>query len=182
VPIVLLLFAFLAAYVPFYAFSVYAVAFATSTGIGSASGVFALSIMGVANVGGKFLGGYVADRFHSVSVFAVSAAVAGSGLLMMSSCPSEPTLIAFSVVLGLGMGGVGALLSITLADFFGTANISALYGLTGLAYIVSGSVTPYLVGFSFDRLETFVPAFGIAGAIGVFAAVAIVVAHRLHAR
>jgi MFS family permease len=91
-----------------------------------------------------------------------------------------PALVLAVVVLfGVGYGGSIALLSPLLAELFGVGDINALFGLTSLAFALSGAVVPFLAGASFDALGSYVPSLVVGGCIGLLSAVVIEVAGHL---
>ncbi|MEF8887264.1 MAG: MFS transporter [Haloarculaceae archaeon] len=157
------------------------VEFATSAGIGRQAGVLAVSVLGGMNVAGKFLVGPVADRVGIPPALAACSALIGVGSLGMAVAGASTVLLAVTVVFGLGYGGAIALLSPMLADLFGTENLNALFGLTGITFAIAGSLAPYLAGVGFDTFGTYTPVFLVAGVMAFLASTVLVVSHRLAA-
>lgn len=179
VPFVLVTLAFMLVYVPGYALSIHAVEFTRTSGLGRETGVIALSIIGITDIAGKSLGGRAADTFSSIGVFAACAGIVGTALIAIAVLRDPRSVLVLTACFGIGLGGVGASLSLVLADLYGTLTINSTFGVSSLAYVFSGGLTPYLVGYSFDLFGTYTPGFVVSGILGTTAVVFIFFAKRL---
>lgn len=168
----LVVLAFFCAFVPTYAVSVYFVEFARSVGIARWTGVWAVSGFGVAGIGVKFLTGSLAERAGIAPVMAGFAAVMCVATVGVVAVPTTTGLLVAATLLGVGYGGVDALLSPLLASLFGTENLSSLFGVVTPAFGVVGGIVPYAVGTAFDRFGSFEVPFLLAAAVGAIAVLA----------
>jgi MFS family permease len=175
----LLILGYLFLAVPLYILTVHVVEFTSSAGIGRSTGVLAVSVIGGMNVFGKFLVGPVADRVDTTHVLAACGALMGGATLVLAGVRTPALVLAVVVLFGVGYGGSIALLSPLLAELFGVGDINALFGLTSLAFALSGAVVPFLAGASFDALGSYVPSLVVGGCIGLLSAVVIEVAGHL---
>lgn len=178
VPFFLVTLSFMTAYTPHYALSVHYVEYARVSEIGRNVGVLALSVLGISNVVGKFVAGYAADAFKPTTVLAGSAALCGLSVIVIALVRQPAIVLSLTVFYGVGIGGVGAVLSLVVADFFGTLNLNTAFGVSAVAYMVPGAVAPFAVGYVFDRFGVYTPALVISGFVGI-STVSLIYAARL---
>ena len=167
VPFLLVTLSFMAAYTPHYALSVHYVEYAQVSGIGRHVGVLALSVLGISNVGGKFAAGYAADVTEPTTVLAGAAVLCGLSVIAIALVQQPAVVLFLTVFYGVGIGGVGAVLSVVVADFFGTLNLNTAFGVSALAYMISGAVAPFATGYAFDHFGVYTPALVISGLVGI---------------
>jgi MFS family permease len=67
------------------------------------------------------------------------------------------------VVLGLGMGGVGALMPLVIVDMFGLRQFGSIMGLTSVPITIPVVVGPILAGMIFDSMGDYNLMFVITG-------------------
>lgn len=178
-PFVLMTLSFLAAYTPHYALSVHFVEYLQVNGIGRTTGVLALSVLGISNVSGKFLAGYIADLSNPTTVLGGAAAICGLSVTAIALVQRPVLVLALTVFYGIGLGGIGSVLSLVAADLFGTVNLNAVFGVSAISYMIAGSVAPFAAGYTFDHLGNYTPAFIVSGCIGITAAGLVFAAKRL---
>lgn len=167
-------------FTPAYMLLVHVVEYASTAGIGRGVGVLAIGVIGGMNFLGKFVFGGLSDRVGITAAVVGCATLVGLGTLVLTTLPMEAALLAGVVVFGLGYGGAGALLSPMLADLFGTANINALFGVTSVAFAVTGAVAPVLGGLSFDLTGSFAPGFLLGAVLALLAGPALAIANHVH--
>ena len=158
------------AFVPAYAVLVFLVEFAESTGAGRRAGVLGVSALGAMNIVAKFAAGEIADRVGPDLTMAGFVALMCVVTPMMVAFPTPASIVVLAALFGFGYGGIAALMSPLMADLFGTADLSTLFGLTCIGFAVGGTVIPYLVGFGFDVFGTYDVPFLIAAVLGFAAA------------
>lgn len=164
-------------FAPAYVMLVHVVEHAQVVGLSRDAGVLAVSVLGGMNVVGKFLIGPLADRVGSAQALAVCAVCTGTSAFSATVVASPRALLVVAALMGIGFGGVGALIATVIAELFGTLNINALFGLVSLSFAITGSLAPYTAAYLYDALGSFVPAFVGGGAlsgvaVGVFVSVA----------
>lgn len=164
--------AYLCAFVPSYAVSVSLVEFALSVGLPRLAGVWAVSGFGVAGIGVKFITGPLSNRAGIAPVMAGFAAVMCLATVAVVAVPTEVGLLAAAVALGVGYGGVDALLAPLVRSLFGTVHLSSVFGAVTPAFGVVGGLTPYAVGAGFERFGSFVIPFVLAAGVGTVAVLA----------
>lgn len=164
--------------VPIFVFAAHAVEFTRSVGLGEGLGVLAISVVGGMNFFGKFVAGPVSDAIGIPRTLAACGVLLGLPLLVLSAVHAPAVVLAAVVVFGLGYGGAIALLSPTVADLFGTTDINALFGLTSVAFAVTGSVGPYLAGVGYDTTGSYAVPLVVAGILGLLSVPTLEVARR----
>lgn len=160
------------AFVPSYAVLVFLVEFAESAGAGRRAGVIGVSAIGAMNIVAKFAAGGIADRAGADLTMAGFVALMCLVTPVMVAFPTPTSVVVLAALFGFGYGGIAALMSPLMAELFGTADLSTLFGLTSIGFAVAGIIVPYLVGFGFDLFGTYDVPFLAAAAVGFAAAVA----------
>jgi MFS family permease len=133
------------------------------------SGLFAVSVIG------KFLFGYLSDRFVPVRVILVCTAVMFASTFLLLDLNST-TAFLFLVPFGLGYGGAFVLIQRLVADFFGERDYPKILGAITigdtLGAVVGGTVTGWLA----DRYggDYTVGFYGVIAATGAALALMIV--------
>ena len=108
------------------------------------SGLFAVS------VAGKFLFGYLSDRYAPVRVILVCTAVMfGSTFLLLNL--NATTALLFLVPFGLGYGGAFVLIQRLVADFFGTRDYPKILGAITIGDTLGAVVGGMITGQLADR-------------------------------
>ncbi|MDX1746653.1 MAG: MFS transporter, partial [Halobacteriales archaeon] len=99
---VLVILAYLFLSAPMAALLVNAVEYTTSVGIGRATGVLAIGVLGAMNVVGKVAGGPVVDRFGPARTIAASGVFEAVGLAVVLAVPSPEGVVVGVVIFGFG--------------------------------------------------------------------------------
>ena len=146
--------------------------FAESAGAGRRAGVIGVSAIGAMNIVAKFAAGGIADRAGADLTMAGFVALMCLVTPVMVAFPTPTSVVVLAALFGFGYGGIAALMSPLMAELFGTADLSTLFGLTSIGFAVAGIIVPYLVGFGFDLFGTYDVPFLAAAAVGFAAAVA----------
>jgi predicted MFS family arabinose efflux permease len=127
----------------------------TDRGVSPARAATALAAMGGASLVGRFLTGWLLDRFFAprVALSMLSAATVGTLLLASAHSFASGTLAA--ILIGLGMGGEADVTPYILTRYFGLRSFAMLYGFTWTAYAVAGAIGPVLMGWVFDATGSY---------------------------
>jgi MFS family permease len=129
---------------------VHLVALLTDRGIAPGAAAIALSSMGVANIVGRILTGWLIDRFFAARVCVVLLAVVAVGVYLLSVASSLQIGIVAAVLIGFGMGGESDITPYLLSRYFGLRSFSTLYGFAWIATGASGAAGPIVLGRAFD--------------------------------
>lgn len=108
------------------------------------SALFAMSL------GGKFLAGFLSDKFNALRVFVVCAFVmflASTVLLMLTA----NNFLLFLLPFALGYGGTFVVLQRLVADFFGRRDAGKILGLITLIEVAGAAIGGRITGYLADK-------------------------------
>ena len=147
-------------------------AYVTDLDLPSHVGAYALSIVGLLNIGGSFLSGAVGQRFSkkaSLSVIYFARAVVIAALLMAPA--SELTIYLFAAAMGLLWLSTVPLTTGIVAQIFGLKFMATLFGVVFLSHQIGSFLGVWLGGVLYDRTGSY-DLMWLAGIfLGVFAAI-----------
>jgi MFS family permease len=127
----------------------------TDHGISPARAATALAAMGGASLVGRFLTGWLLDRFFAPRVALLLLSAAAVGTLLLTSAHSFAAGMLASILIGLGMGGEADVTPYILSRYYGLRSFAMLYGFTWTAYAVAGAIGPVLMGWVFDATASY---------------------------
>jgi MFS family permease len=136
-------------------------------------GMTALAAIGLANVVGSFLCGYLGDRYSKKlllgGIYALRAAAIAAFVLMPLSTWS---LALFAIVMGATWLGTVPLTNALVAQIFGVQYLSTLFSLAWLGHQVGAFAGAWLGGYAFDATGSYGAVWVVAIGASVVAAVA----------
>jgi MFS family permease len=116
-------------------------------GLSGQTAAFAQATLFAVSVGGKFLFGFLSDRFSPTRVMLVCCAVMFAASLVLLNLTAS-TAFLFLIPFGLGYGGTFVLLNRLVADYFGTREYGKILGVImvveTLGSTVGGKITASL--------------------------------------
>jgi MFS family permease len=108
---------------------------------------FLQALMAALSIGGKFLFGFLSDRFSPTRVMLFCCALMFAATLVLFGL-SAGTVLYFLVPFGLGYGGTFVLLQRLVADYFGTRDYSkilaAITVIETIGAAIGGAITGYV--------------------------------------
>jgi MFS family permease len=146
-----LLLAAIAIYVSLVFITAYAINLGT-TGIGGAALV---GYMGASSVVGRLGLNLLAPRFGLFGMYQFSVAILFLSYVFWIGGHSYSALIIFSLLMGVGYGGIGGLAPAVAAAIFGTRGLGQLLGILFTAYGISCLLGPPIAGLLVDYLHTY---------------------------
>lgn len=151
-------------------------------GLDSALATLAVSILGLFNAGGRVMWGLAGDRFGREKILTLLFALC-SGALFMIALIHEPMLfIPGMLLVGLSFGGFLAIYPALTADYYGTKNLGANYGLIFTAYGAGAILGPNMAAYFKTFADSYVPPFYIAATLAFIGIFLTLVVKRLAAR
>lgn len=142
-------------------------------GLDAATAAAAVGVLSIFNGAGRILAGWISDhigrRWTFVLMFGITTITMAIILYALGG-----TFLGLSLavaLVGLAYGSNFALFPATTADFFGTENIGANYGLIFTAWGVAGIIGPVVGGRVYDATGSYLVAFYIAAALAAIAAI-----------
>jgi cyanate permease len=127
----------------------------TDRGVSASGAASAVSAMGGASLVGRFLTGWLLDRFFAPRVSLVLLSTAAAGVLLPSGTHSLATAMLASILIGLGMGAEADVTPYLLSRYFGLRSFAMLYGFTWTAYAIAGAIGPILMGRAYDATGSY---------------------------
>jgi MFS transporter, OFA family, oxalate/formate antiporter len=117
---------------------------AADFGLSATAAAMAVSIIAIFNSTGRILWGILSDKIGRKIALVAIFALCGIALLGLDLFHAYPYFLAAVSLVGLCFGGFLALYPALTADYFGTKNIGANYGVMFTAYGAGGIAGPYL--------------------------------------
>jgi MFS transporter, OFA family, oxalate/formate antiporter len=108
------------------------------------AGVTAVMIVAILNSLGRIFWGKISDSLGRERTLAMIFGICGAGLIVLNSLAAFWLFVAGAALIGFCFGGFLALYPAITADYFGTKNIGANYGLMFSAYGAGGLFGPWL--------------------------------------
>ncbi|WP_170394645.1 MFS transporter [Ruegeria arenilitoris] len=138
----------------------------------SALGAVAISLIGVANIGGTLLAGWAGNHFPKKYLLAAvytGRTLAAAAFIL---CPITPlTVIAFSLVMGSLWLATIPLTSGLVAHLFGLRYMGTLYGIVFLSHQIGSFLGIWLGGRMYDVYGDYTMVWWIGVAVGAFSAI-----------
>ena len=116
--------------------------------LAAASG--AMMLLAFFAMSSKLIFGRLSETITARLSFVVIVILQGVGLVVLIVSGNSLITWGSMVVLGLGMGGVGALTPLVIADMFGLRQFGGIMGLTRTPIIIPVIVGPIMAGMIFD--------------------------------
>ena len=120
-----------------------------------------LGLMVLMSVPGRFIFGWLGDRFNKKVLLFLLCLLQGVGVYIFINATTTALLYLFVVVYGLGYGGVIPLTLALRADLFGRRNYATIAGITMAMATVGTVAGPVLAGYLFDTTQSYSLAFYI---------------------
>lgn len=127
---------------------------------------------------GRVLGGTLSDRFGGCYVYAALVALITLATAILLSPNQGFSLIAFTILFGLGLGGINVLLPLLVGTCFGLKSFSRLLGVFILAATLGSSAGPLFVGFLFDMNGNYDAALPVLIVLGILATLMVTFVER----
>jgi sugar phosphate permease len=120
-----------------------------------------LGLMVLMSIPGRFIFGWLGDRFNKRSLLFVSCVLQGIGIFIFINATVVPLLYVFVVVYGLGYGGAIPLTVALRADLFGRKNYATIAGISMSLAVVGTVSAPLFAGYLYDTTNSYSLAFYI---------------------
>lgn len=120
-----------------------------------------LGLMVLMSVPGRFIFGWLGDRFNKKVLLFLLCLLQGVGVYIFINATTTALLYLFVVIYGLGYGGVIPLTLALRADLFGRRNYATIAGITMAITMVGTVAGPVLAGYLFDTTQSYSLAFYI---------------------
>ncbi len=137
-----------------------------SKGFGPSTAVNLASIIGVAVLIGRPVGGWLIDRFWAPAVaFFLLAAPALAFIVMAHAVLTVPVLALCVFLIGFASGVEYDVVAYLVSRYFGMRAYSAIYGCLYVAFALGAGFGPYLIGRAFTEQHTYDGVLGIGAGV-----------------
>ena len=133
--------------------------FGMDLGMSTAQAATLLSVIAGASVLGRLVIGTFSDRIGGRRGFLLCLLPLTGGLLAFSVIDTRAALFVAALVYGFGHGGLFTIVAPTVAEYFGTRSVGAIFGAIVFFGTVGGAIGPILAGRIFDVTGSYVIAF-----------------------
>ncbi len=99
---------------------------------------------------GKFLFGFLADRFRARRVMLFGAGLMFASTLVLLNLTASNVLL-FAIPFGLTYGGIFVLLQLQVADYFGLRNLGTILGAVTVIETIGGAAGTRITGIIADQ-------------------------------
>jgi len=128
---------------------------AIDLGIPSGKAATVLAALGGVSMIGRLVMGATADRIGTQKALMISISLILAAMCYLRWVTSLWMFYVFAAFQGLGHGGFYALVSPTVAEFFGTKSHGVLLGMVIFSTTIGGAFGPFLAGYLFDVAHTY---------------------------
>uniref|UniRef100_A0A182Q0B3 Major facilitator superfamily (MFS) profile domain-containing protein n=1 Tax=Anopheles farauti TaxID=69004 RepID=A0A182Q0B3_9DIPT len=144
---------------------VYLAAQAQVLGIGTQQASYLLGVIGIANLVGRIVLGYLSDKawVNRLYVYNCSLALCGIATAASVLCLDFHSLAVYSAIFGFTIGAYVGLTSVILVDLLGLEKLTNAFGLLLLFQGIASFVGPPIAGWLYDYTLSYGPGFIMAG-------------------
>lgn len=138
----------------------------------SALGAIAISVIGLANIGGSIFAGWLGNRYTKKYLLAgvyLARTVVSALFIMMPMTPA--TVLLFSLVMGALWLATVPLTSGLVAHIYGLRYMGTLYGFVFLSHQIGSFLGVWLGGMMYDMTGSYTMVWWIGVGVGAFSAI-----------
>lgn len=125
----------------------------------------ALGLMLGMSILGRLVSGVLGMRFDGRHLAAVFLSCMGLGIVSLLNARGIFFVYLYSILTGIGFGGMIVLLPNVMGAYFGRTHFSGIVGWTTLAVTLVSAVSPILAGFFYDRTGNYTIPFAAASVL-----------------
>lgn len=124
-------------------------------GLTAGDAALVTGLLGAANLAGRFLTGWLLDRYSGPRISAGLLILMAMGMSIARDASTFPVAAIAAILIGVGLGGEADVTPYLLSRYFGLRNFSLLYGLTWTFYAFAGAAGPVAFGRVFDQTGSY---------------------------
>jgi MFS family permease len=130
----------------------------SSIGISRTTGSMTVLLYTLFSLSGRIPFGWLADKYKSSYLLAISIALMGIGIFIFSLINKQSPfslMLLFAIVYGLGLSGLTPLKAPILREYFGTKYFGTIYGVNGIFATIAGLLSPIVVGMIVTKYDSY---------------------------
>ncbi|MDY6968222.1 MAG: MFS transporter [Spirochaetota bacterium] len=144
--------------------AVHFVMFATDKGISEVNAATAWFVVGLSSIPGRIAGGFIGEKIGYKNGFIICGLMNTMMLIWFLNVENLWMLYLFAPIYGFFYGAQTPMLPAILGQYYGLKPLGTLIGTMMLTGIIGGTMGPYFSGLIFDKLGSYILAFGSASA------------------
>ena len=126
----------------------------------------------------QLMGGFLGDRVDKRLAVAVLVLVQAGGLAVLAIAPGYWMAVLFAVLWGIGFGGRTPMIHAMRGDYFGRKHFGTILGMSAFPMAIGMTASPFIVGWIFDRQNTYENVLFVLAGAAVMASMTILLARR----
>lgn len=154
-------------------------------GVDAAVAATAVSIIGLANTGGRVLWGWISDkagRYPALIIMAAIVAASGFALSVCTDSGSFALFLVFAMMIAMCYGGSMGVYPALTADAFGLRYNGVNYGIMFIGFALGGYIGPILANRLYDSTGSYRVPLMAVGAMGAVALILLFILKAIHKR
>jgi len=116
---------------------------------------------------GRLVMGHVADMIGGRRSLIITFILMPAAFLVIAASKEIWALYLFAILFGFAWGGIAVLRFSIAGELFGVSSLGAIMGIVELFATVGSGITPYVAGWLFDMMGSYLLSFLIFAAIGM---------------
>lgn len=159
---------------------IHMVAYVTDRGIAPMVGAKMAGLVGIGVAISRVATGFILDKVFAPAVAFMTIACGVLGFyLLTTDIVQSPWLFPLAPVLvGIASGAEGDIVPYLAKKYFGTKDLGSIYGLLFAIASIGNAAGPYLYGWTFDHIDSYLPIYNASAALCTIAAAAILLLGR----
>ena len=152
--------------------SVHMPAFLSDQGLPPETGAWSLALIGLFNVIGSFTAGILGGRFPMKYLLSILYTLRAITIVLFISFPiTVPSVVLFSIAMGLLWLSTVPLTSGLVAVMYGTRYMGTLFGIVFFSHQIGSFIGIWMGGYLFDTIGSYMPVWWAGIIIGLFSAI-----------
>ena len=152
--------------------SVHMPAFLSDQGLPPETGAWSLALIGLFNVIGSFTAGILGGRFPMKYLLSILYTLRAITIVLFISFPiTVPSVVLFSIAMGLLWLSTVPLTSGLVAVMYGTRYMGTLFGIVFFSHQIGSFIGVWMGGYLFDTIGSYMPVWWAGIIIGLLSAI-----------
>lgn len=126
----------------------------------------------------QLTGGVVGDRVDKRFAVSVLVLIQAAGLAVLAVAGNYPMALLFALLWGIGFGGRTPMLHAMRGDYFGRKHFGTILGMSAFPMAMGMTFSPVVVGWIFDRQQTYETVLFVLAGAAVLASVTVLLATK----
>lgn len=139
----------------------------TDVGFSLTTAASVLAISAGVSIVSRLVMGHIADMIGGRRSLIITFIFMPAAFLVISASKEIWALYLFAILFGFAWGGIAVLRFSTAGELFGVTSLGAIMGIVELFATLGSGITPYVAGWLFDTMGSYLASFLVFAAIGM---------------